>query len=173
MAGNKLYEGFTQLPGWAKGVISVVTLGVVIIIGKTIYNKLNKTAQEKKNAELEHNIDNEIEYLRSQGMEPTFNESQYNTFANVIYEGMRYAVGDDYGAVADTLKKMKNDLDVALLQKAFGFRQNYFFGIDSGEPMDLFTFVNQELGNEFLGITSYRVSSVNADWASKGIKYTI
>ena len=39
--------------------------------------------------------------------------------------------------------------------------------------MDLLTYVKKELGNEYFGLTSYRVSNINKDWAAKKIKYTI
>jgi hypothetical protein len=66
-----------------------------------------------------------------------------------------------------------NELDVAKLIKAFGTRQNYVFGLPAGSSMDLLTFVQDELGNEYGGLTSYRVSSINADWKKKGISYQI
>ena len=84
---------------------------------------------------------------------------------------MKYCVGDDYGSVRDTLMKLKNDLDVNLVVKAFGQRQGYCFGIPAGEPKDLFTFVRSELGSEYGGITSYKMDAINKDWAKKGIKY--
>jgi hypothetical protein len=107
------------------------------------------------------------------GLSPTYPDSQYNLTANQIYDGMRYAAGDDYGSVETNLKKMNNNLDVAMLVKAFGFRQDYLFGIPEGEPKDLFTFVKSELGNEYFGITSYRLKNINANWKGKGITYII
>ena len=84
---------------------------------------------------------------------------------------MKYAVGDDYGSVRDILMTMKNDLDVLLLTRAFGKKQAYAFGIPQGEPKDLFTFVRAELGNEYGGLTSYKMDAINKDWEKKGIKY--
>jgi hypothetical protein len=103
----------------------------------------------------------------------SFPESAYSTFANTIYNGMRYCAGDDYGTVETTLKKMKNDLDVAKLIKAFGKRQDYCFGIPASGELDLFTYVQKELGNDWGGLTNYRVKNINADWKKKGIKYEI
>lgn len=86
---------------------------------------------------------------------------------------MRFAVGDDYATVESTMKKMQNDLDVAKLIQAFGTRQDYAFGIPTGNPMDLFTYVQKELGNDWGGLTNYRVKNINADWKKKGITYQI
>ena len=69
----------------------------------------------------------------------SFPDSQYGLFANQVYDGIAYCVGDDYDSVEDTLKRMNNNLDVALLIKAYGFRQRYCFGIPAEGIMDLFT----------------------------------
>ena len=84
---------------------------------------------------------------------------------------MRYAVGDDYGSVVNTLKKMQNKLDAALLIDAFGIKQNFAFGIPTGDPMDLLSFIKTELGNEWWFIN--RIKQINEDWESKGIPYRV
>lgn len=170
---DKLFKAWDGLPTWGKGVVGVAVATGLFFVGKKVYEKVFPSDSQKNNALMLKTINNEIDYYRSQGMINTFPESSYFEFANTCYEGMRYAVGDNYGAVEDTLKKMNNDLDVALLIKAFGSRQNYVFGIDSGSPMDLFTFVQSELGSEWAGLTSYRVNSINNNWAGKGITYKI
>lgn len=170
---SKLYTSFNALPPWSKGVIAVgVGLGL-FFVGKKIYKIIFPSDAEKKNKELVKAIDNDISRLQGQGLVGSFSQAEYQTFANTCYEGMRYAIGDNYDSVEDTLKKMKNNLDVALLLKAFGVRQDYALGIDTGEPKDLFTFVQSELGDEWGGLTDYRVKSINADWTKKGITYQI
>ena len=111
--------------------------------------------------------------MQGNGKKASFSDSNYNTFANTIYNSMRFAIGDDYGTVESTLKRMKNDLDVAKLIKAFGLKQDFFFGLPAGDKMDLFTFVQKELGNEYGGLTNYRVKRINEDWSKKGILYQI
>ena len=118
-------------------------------------------------------INGEITKAQKAGLKQTYLDSQYETFANTIFNGMRYCVGDDYGTVESTMKKMMNDLDVAKLVKAYGKRQRSCFGIDAGGNDDLFTSVQAELGNEWGGVTNYRVSSINADWKKKGITYQL
>lgn len=170
---NKVYSYYKDLPPWAKGAV-VIGAGVVIfLVGRRLYKGLFPSELEKKNKELLNNINQEIRQNQSSGMKPTFADSNYSTFANTIYDSMRYAVGDDYGTVEVTMKKMMNDLDVAKLIKAFGSRQNYIFGLPKGNPVDLFTMVQQELGNDYAGLTNYRVKNINADWKKKGIKYQL
>ncbi len=170
---NKVYQYYTELPSWAKGIVVIGALGIAYIVGKRVYKTLFPTEQEKANQQLTKDIANEIEKLQKGGVKPTFPDSNYFTMANTIYESMRYAVGDDYANVELTLKKMKNDLDVAKLIKAFGRKQDYVFGIPEGQPKDLISFVQSELGNDYGGLTNYRIKSIQKDWDSKGITYKL
>ena len=169
----KAYQYYKDLPPWAKGVVVVGGAVVVYLIGSKVYRAVFPTEAQKKNRELEKNIDSEISKMQNNGEKASFSDSNYNTFANTIYNSMRFAIGDDYGTVESTLKRMKNDLDVAKLIKAFGLKQDFFFGLPAGDKMDLFTFVQKELGNEYGGLTNYRVKRINEDWSKKGILYQI
>jgi hypothetical protein len=170
---NKMYQYYTELPSWAKGIVVVGGVAVLGYITFKIYRRFFPTDKEKKSRELANTIDNQIKKSEKDGLKQSFTDPNYITFANTLYESMRYAIGDDYGKVVDIMKSMKNNLDVEKLIKAFGFRQNYFIGIDKGEPADLFSWINEELGSEYLGITNYRVTQINNDWAKKGISYKI
>jgi hypothetical protein len=161
-------SNISDLPQWAKGIIAIALLGGVAVVSYMVYKKIKK---EKDDKEQKRNIANEIEEAIKKGLKKSFADSQYVSKANQIYEGMKYGIGDDYGSVRDILKTMKNDLDVLSIMKAFGKRQAYVFGIPQGEPKDLFTFVRAELGNEYGGITSYKMDAINKDWSAKGIKY--
>jgi hypothetical protein len=169
----KVYQYYKDLPPWAKGVVVVGGAVVVYLVGSRVYRAVFPTEAQRKNRELEKNIDSEISKMQGNGKKASFSDSNYNTFANTIYNSMRFAVGDDYGTVESTLKRMKNDLDVAKLIKAFGLKQDYFFGLPTGDKMDLFTYIQKELGNEYGGLTNYRVKRINEDWSKKGISYQI
>ena len=173
MSKAGLYDYYKGLPPWAKGVTIVATLGVVVLIGSKVYAKVFPSDAVKANKALLAGVNTEISKATAKGQQPSFTPTQYTTFANEIYEGMRYCIGDDYDTVQADLKKMKNDVDVLNLIKAFSSRQNYCFGLPTGDPKDLFTFVKSELGNEFAGLTDYRVKDINADWKTKGITYQI
>jgi hypothetical protein len=168
----KVYQYYKELPPWAKGIVVVGGVAALFFVGKKLYTIVFPSEEAKRNAELGRNINTEIVNLQK-FMKPSYPDSTYDTLANTIYNSMKFAVGDDYGAVQDSLKKMKNDLDVAKLIKSFGSRQDYAFGIPVGGKMDLFTYVKKELGNEWGGLTAYRVTDINKDWAAKKIKYTI
>jgi len=170
---NNLGKTFNNLPPWARGIVFVGGIAIVGLFSIKIYKKLFPSEQAKKNKELQKEIDVEISNWIKKGQKASFSDANYLTFANTIYEGMRYGIGDNYGKVVDTMLLMNNNLDVAKLIKAFGVRQNYLFGIDTGSPLDLLTFVQSELGSEYLGLTSYRITKINNDWAKKGITYKI
>lgn len=170
---TKVYQYYSELPPWAKGVVVVGGGLVAFLVLRRVYKAVFPSAEDRKNRELAQNVNNEINVLTNQGVKPTYADSQYNTFANTIYNGMRYCAGDDYSTVESTLKRMMNDLDVAKLVKAFGKRQDYCFGIPTSGELDLFTYVQKELGNDYGGLTNYRVKRINEDWKKKGIKYQI
>ncbi len=173
MADNKVYQYYKDLPSWAKGVVVVGGAIGLFFVGRKVYQAIFPSDSQKRNRQLFQNVSNEISKYQSSGLKPSFPDSQYETWANTIYNSMRYAVGDDYATVELTMKKMMNNLDVAKLIKAFGKRQDYAFGIPVGDPMDLFTYVQKELGNDWGGLTNYRVRNINADWKKKLISYQI
>jgi cell shape-determining protein MreC len=156
----------------ANPTVQYVIAGAGLFIAYKIYKLLFKNEQQQTNQQIVQQAEKEKKELEKK-FKLTFPVSQYPIFANLIYESTKYGIGDNYGAVVDTLKKLKNDLDVATLIKAYGSRQNYIFGIPAGEKRDLFTNIKAELGNEYGGLTSYRISQINNDWQKKGIKYRV
>jgi hypothetical protein len=169
---DKLFRYYTELPTWAKGVVVVTATGAVALVGYRIYKALYPSQSEKVAKALLNSVKDDIQKLISQGLKPSFSDAQYQTFATTIWNGMKSCADDHYGDVELTLKKMKNNLDVALLIQAYGTRTLYCFGIPSG-TYDMMTAVRKELGNEWGGLTDYRVKSILADWQKKGITYTI
>lgn len=172
---GKVMAYYKSMPPKNRKIILIGAGILAFLVAKRLYDFFlrDDVSRAKRNRDLTNGIDSEIQKWKSKGLRATFPDTQYMIFANQIYEGMRYAIGDDYATVEKNMKKMMNDLDVALLIKAFGFRQDYAFGIPTGDPKDLFTFVLSELGDEYGGLTSYRVKSINADWKNKSISYQI
>lgn len=165
----KIKEQFKTLPISLQFAI----IGIGIFTGYKIVKSFFKSGSEVLTSNVLNTNLTDIQKFILQGFVPSFEYSQYPNFANIIYESTKYGIGDSYGTVVDTLKQMKNNLDVALLIKAYGTKQNYVFGIPTGEKKDLFTNIQAELGNEFGGLTSYRINQINSDWLSKGITYKL
>jgi hypothetical protein len=72
----------------------------------------------------------------------------------------------------DTAQLMNNDLDVALLIKSYGTRQDYAFGFPT-EKYSLLGAMRKGISNDAFGIFSYRIGSINNDWEKKGITYRV
>jgi hypothetical protein len=173
MKKDNLYKYYTELPQWAKGVVIVGGVGIVGLLGFRIYRKLFPSESERSAQQLVNSIVSDIQRWRREGLTQSYPDLEYQTLANAAYEGMRYCVGDSYSDVETIMKKMQNNLDVAMLVDAFRTRQNYCFGIPTGTPLDLLSFVRKELGNDWGGITDYRVKNINDNWQRKGITYKI
>lgn len=160
------------LPGWQKKLMIALIILIIIILVVAIIKKVNKDAQRLSDEALAGRNEEERKQNIEKGMKLSYPPSQYPAFANQIYDGMKYGIGDDYGNVRDTLMKMNNDLDVNELVKWFKTRQSYVFGIPQGDPKDMFTMVKSELGSEWGGLYSGKLKAVNDDWKKKGIKYS-
>ncbi len=169
---NKGIKIFSELPPWSQGVLAIIGLVGAIGVGYVVYKKLSKTSEQKKDEELIGSVSDEISNFIKAGQKQSFNDSQYLQDAETIHASIRVCAGDDYDTAEKTLKKAKNDLDVALLVRAFGKRQDYCFGVPIAE-MSLFPYIRKELGAEWAGLTSYRVNRINSDWKKKGITYQI
>jgi len=165
----KLKDKFSSLPI----TIQYALIGGGLFIGYKLVSGFFKSGSEQLTTDVLTTTQDDITKFINQGQTPSFQVSQYPIFANIIYESTKYGIGDSYGTVVDTLKQLKNNLDVALLIKAYGTKQNYVFGIPTGEKRDLFTNIQSELGNEYGGITSYRITQINNNWLSKGITYKL
>jgi hypothetical protein len=165
----KLKDKFNILPL----PVQFALIGGALFIGYKIVGSLFKSGSEQLTTNVLTTNEDDIKKFAKQGLTPSFEISQYPMFANIIYESTKYGIGDSYGTVADTLKQLKNNLDVALLIRAYGTKQNYVFGIPTGEKKDLFTNIQSELGNEYGGLTSYRITQINNNWNSKGITYKL
>ena len=151
--------------------LQYVTLAAGVYVGYKLVKFLTRNEQEASNQQIANQTKNELnDYLKNQKL--NYAPSQYDAFANQIYEGTKYGLGDNYPMVAKVLKMMKNNADVAKLANVYGSRQNYIFGIPAGEKKDLFTNVRTELGANW-GLFSGYLDDINNDWAKKGIKYKL
>jgi hypothetical protein len=153
-------------------IIKNLLIGAGVFAGYKILSSIFKSDSEKASELILSEAEKEKKELEKK-FKLSFSPTQYAQFANSIYESTKYGIGDNYAAVVDIMKNLKNDLDVNKLITVYGSKQNYIFGIPQGAPRDLFTNIRAELGNEYLGLTSYKLNKINEDWAKKGIKYKL
>lgn len=109
----------------------------------------------------------------SNTLTPSYNLSYYGSLANQIYNTIAYSgVADDYKNTFQLMLKVLNQLDMALLIKAYGVRQRYFFGVPAGYPEDLITSVSNELRSEIINnpFTTSKYELLNKWFAEHNIK---
>ena len=163
-----------SINGWVRGVAWIGTAAVLYILGDIAYKSLFKSQAQKDAAAAAAVLDNSIKDHQSKGMVASYPLPSYASYADTIYNSLNFLLYDQYSSAVDALTSMKNDLDVELLQKAFGTRPAHtYFGLSTGSTLSLFPFVNQSFDNRWYGLWNQDKNTVNDDWASKGIKYQL
>lgn len=120
---EKLSRFYSSLPPWAKGLVFVFIAGVSI----TLFILARKAYIKAKNkANLNKLFKNDYNDAVAQGEKPSYPELTYVNLADTIEgatKGLVAGIGTDEEAIYDVFKKMNNNLDVILLEKAFGERE--------------------------------------------------
>ncbi len=145
------------------------------IIGYIIYKKITgvKTTETGETAAKNlKDVETEVKDFTTK-YKPSYPESSYSGIANAIYNSIRYSgLDDNYKDTFNELLKIKNPLDLAKVQKAYGARQRSKFGIPDGDPETLIPSVSKELRSELIknpfGKTKYE--QINDVWAKRGIQ---
>jgi len=167
MAKRKTAVGkfIADQPKWSKGILSTAALvGGGYLVYKGI--KLIGAKADPTQKALETESKN---YSKSQQL--TYPVSNYAGFADQIFAAFQntYNIFDvvDEQDIFDVYAKMKNDLDVNQLTKAFGKRRVPtavpFVGLALPD-VDLYTWINEAL-------TATEKNKLNASLTAKGIKY--
>lgn len=173
LSESVLFKWYSPLPGWAKGLVVVGGMVGVYMTYKGVSHLFAPKSNEQTQLE---NAANDITKL-SQTQKPSYEASVYDDYANTIYANCSHGDQLQSSPVEDTLKLMKNNLDVALLIRSFGIRTYYgyfdWFQIGSSKQMGLLSAVSNCFNNDYFGAFFWRKGSVNDDWVSKGITYQI
>ena len=153
---------FFTTPSFAR---NVVIIALVVLVFLIIY----WVRSSRKRRKLEEQFKNDYNELTSGGQKATYLETNYIQFADKIYEAGCSGVfcyGTDEDAIFDVFDKMQNELDVLLLVKAFGLREERgsicIPGTDCG--LGLGAWLQTELGEDDF-------TEVNKILSQKGIKY--
>lgn len=116
-------NGFVKFFTTPSLVRTIVIIAIVVLIFLIIY----WWRSSRKRREQEEQFEEDYQTLsQGNGQKPTYLQTNYQEFANKIYaagcSGL-FCYGTDEEAMYDVFRQMKNDLDVLLLVKAFGLRQ--------------------------------------------------
>ena len=144
-------------------------IGAYFIIKKLLSKE---TTTEQSTQETIKAVDTEIKDFKSK-FKPSYPESSYPSIANAIYNSIRYsALDDNYKDTFNELLKIKNPLDLSKVQKAYGARQRYKFGMPDGDPETLIPSVSKELRSEIIKnpFSKTKYEQINDVWRSRGIQ---
>lgn len=181
MAQNKVYQIWTDLPVWAKGVISVGGVAIVYFAARGVWKQFRKREEQGKARQTVREQKSEISDLQRKGLKASYAESQYKSWADRLqkqYDGadMKQNVFDydipvlgqwsGSGKVtAQIVGQLKNNLDFLKLSDAWGVRTydqaGWFTGDFTGT---LAQAVNDELDNG-------EVNALNNILKKNGISY--
>jgi hypothetical protein len=132
-----------------------------ILVKLGIVKSAEQTRQDNIN---QRNIDDYVKDTLSK-QSPTKSVGEWTIIADKIYNDLnKSAISDDKDDAVYQLARAKNDADVATLYKAFGKRQEYYFGIPYGGLRDLADFVKSNLSISDIAI-------VNGNYSRKNIKF--
>jgi hypothetical protein len=160
---NKIMSAGTE-----KVVTYAIGAGITyFLIVKPILEKLGivKTAEEIKQERVNTgNVDTYVkDTLRVQN--PTKSVGEWTIIADKIYEDLKFSsISDDKKDAGYQVMRVKNDADVAVLYKAFGKRQEYYFGVPYGGLRDLMAFITSNLSSD-------AIATINDNYRRKNIKF--
>lgn len=121
MAGTN----FFNTPWSDRGVIERgLILGGTIGGGIFLAIKMKSIIENVKQRRKENTLYKDQQTLYKGGQIPSYLDTQYNGFADTLYQSMK-GVGTYEEEVAGIMYKMKNDQDVLKLIQAFGTRDGY------------------------------------------------
>jgi hypothetical protein len=106
------------------------------------------------------NADADIRSAQKTGESASYSSATYSQLADKIYAAVMYTWGTDEQAIYDAFNLMKNNIDVAMLIKAFGKRRLEFSTQDAE--------LGAHLSND---LDSTEIAKINSILSSKGITY--
>jgi hypothetical protein len=110
-------EWFKNLSPTAQLIIVVVILIIVYYAAKAGQSFFRGLAAKSQSI-------GEVAALNAQGVQRTYTDSQYKTFASKLFTAMSGA-GTDEDAIYAVYRKMENDVDIIHLNNAFGDKDGY------------------------------------------------
>jgi hypothetical protein len=134
--------------------IGTIFLIIVAIYGlKAIKNFLGLTAKEaaeKENKKEAEEVDKELAQVVKKAR-PTKATSEFNSKADILYSALNKSFVDkNHNKAVSVLNLIQNDADFLMLKRAFGFRQDYAFGVPMGNKIDMVEFVKNNLNSGWI-----------------------
>ena len=141
-----------------------VTLGLFVLAKR--FGVFSKKTSEVIRKDQEKELEEDIKKQQRKSS-PSYSDSQFNDFADKIYNAMFCSVficadGTDEKAIYAVLRRLNNNLDWLKLKEAFGFRRIEYTTRNAG----LVESLNADL-------SSRQINEVNKILQQKGITYRV
>lgn len=160
---NGFFAYYKEQPGWAKGLITLVLLAIVLLALYQGYALIKKGIEVAKAKKSLNTIDTNIKAMQQSGIKPSYSDSQYAAWANALqiaFDGY----GTDEVAIENIILMMKKDIDVLKLIEAYGVRE-----IKGGWLMPNFTGdLASTLASE---LDSNEIRDMNQNLRNNGIQF--
>ena len=159
---------WNKLPPYAR-------LGITIVGGLFVFNKAKGLFSYDPAKRTSKQLNDDISDLENKGIQPTYADSAYLQFANMLYQAVAGAV-TDYDSIYNILDTIKNDVDYLKLNKAFGvrsygaiFERDPFPFVSKFFPQPDYT-LTQALSSE---MSDSKIAKLNQILKSNGVTYFI
>ena len=161
MAQNKIYESYSQLPTWAKGVVATLGIGTIIIVSVVSIKGIKKLIAGDSGSSAVTQANDDLKNLSNVGVKPSYTDTQYASWSEKLAFALAWVTHED--EVYAIMNYMKNEADILRLIQIFGTRE-----------VETFPFVRSDATLSEAIISSMNqteVDNVNKILASKGIKF--
>jgi len=141
------------LPIWAKGVIAIIVLAILVIVGIWARNAIRAAKDQKNQKDEAAKAGSQLNTLANQGINPTFNEADAASKCNSILEAASSCDAWEQGAqsIMGIIYGLQNAADWYLLSSTFGVRTWDDCGWWTGDVTgSLTTLLTNELGADQL-----------------------
>lgn len=165
-----------QVPGTLKGVQGILITVGVGVAGWLLYRNWKKQQDLKKANQAADIAASDLQQLAAQGVYPSYNGSQYETFSIALQEAMN-GCGTDEDSIYQVFRQMQNKADVLALIKQFGVRYYQPCWITQADAYAIWMFNDQAYGGNLNTWLSYDLNSseigqINSILQQKGIDYS-
>ncbi len=179
MSKTNVYQFYTELPTWAKGVVIVGGLALTAMAGIGILNRIRKDAQQKDSKEAVLSAEAELKDTVKK-MPASYADSQYKgwaqqiqgqfdgcDFSSTLKVGKLIVASQSFVLLNNIIKKLNNNTDWLKLVTAYGIRTYDQCGWRTGEfTGDLYKAIQDELNKD-------EIEELNTTLKSRNITYKI
>jgi len=163
-------------PGITKGIRSTLITVGALGLGYILYRQWQKNKEIAKANQASGQADNELSQLLSQGIRPSYDDSQYTVFVDQLVQAMT-GCGTDESAIYGVFGYVKNAADIRKLIIAFGVQ--YYQPCAWTSPI---SYAQWQLNDHAFGgslatwlgydLSSSEIGKINSILASNGVNYS-